>query len=600
MATLLGSKLTEVESSIIGVNSSVTGKKWVLRDIDERMALMLSQRFSLPEIVGRILANRGINAETASQFLNPTLRDSLPDPNCLVDMEKAVERLFTAIVKSESIAVFGDYDVDGATSSALICRFFSQIGINVRVYIPDRISEGYGPNWPALKKLKEDNINLVITVDCGITAFDVLEKADKSNLDVIVLDHHVAEPELPKALAIVNPNRLDDDSELGILAAVGVSFLMLVALNRHLRNAKWYHDNSLVEPNLLGLLDLVALGTVCDVVKLSGLNRAFVKQGLSILSQRKNTGLRELADISKIDQRPSAYHAGFVLGPRINAGGRVGESWLGARLLTTEDQNEAKGIALRLDNYNCERQQIEQTVLDEALTLAEEETDKPIIIISSDRWHAGVIGIVASRIKDKYARPCILIGFDDLTGKGSGRSIDGIDLGSVVISARQNGIIESGGGHKMAAGLTLQKANLPSLKKFLIEKVGQLMEQVNPKPSLYVDSIITLNGVNQDLTTAIQMVAPFGSGNPEPRFIFESIRIIKADIVGDRHIRCILTDSSKKNFKAIAFRAVGEPIGDALLNTHGLPVHITGKIRENIWRGKNEMQIIIEDVAKLN
>ena len=600
MAIVKGLKHKEKETSAIGVNSSITGKKWIVRDVDERMALMLSQRFSLPEIVGRVLANRGVNIESAKQFLNPTLRECLPDPNCLIDMEKAVNRILNAILNSESIAVFGDYDVDGATSSALICRFFSQIGINLRVYIPDRISEGYGPNWPAFKRLKEDNIDLVITVDCGITSFDVLEKAAQSELDVIVLDHHVAEPGLPKALAIVNPNRLDDKSELGTLAAVGVSFLVMVALNRRLRDSRWYHNNSINEPNLLGLLDLVALGTVCDVVNLSGLNRAFVKQGLSILSQRKNTGLKALADISKIDQRPSAYHAGFVLGPRINAGGRVGESWLGARLLTTEDQNEAEGIALRLDNYNSERQQIEQRVLDEALNLAEEEIDNPIIIVSSDRWHAGVIGIVASRIKEKYARPSILIGFEGLTGKGSGRSIDGIDLGSVIISARQNGIIESGGGHKMAAGLTLHKDNLPSFKKFLIEKIGLLMEQVNPKPSLYADSIITLNGANQELTTAIQMVAPFGSGNPEPRFIFESIRIIKADIVGGSHIRCILTDSSKKSFKAIAFRALGEPIGDALLNTHGLPLHITGKIRENAWQGRNEMQIIIEDIAKVN
>ena len=599
MPTRLNVEQNEATSSTLGVHSSIAGKRWLLREVNERMALMLSQRLSLPEIVGRILANRGVDVESAQQFLHPTLRDSLPDPNCLLDMEKAVERLSEAINKSESIAVFGDYDVDGATSSALIYKFFSKIGIKIRIYIPDRITEGYGPNWPALNKLKEDKIDLVITVDCGITAFDALEKASKENLDVIVLDHHAAEPQLPKALAIVNPNRLDDKSELGILAAVGVSFLMLVALNRHLRETSWYNDNSLIEPNLLELLDLVALGTVCDVVKLSGLNRAFVKQGLTIVSQRKNTGLRELADISKIDQRPSAYHAGFVLGPRINAGGRVGESWLGARLLSTEDKNEAKDIALRLDNYNAERQKIEQTVLEEALSLAEKEIDNPIIIVSSDRWHAGVIGIVASRIKDKYSRPCILIGFDGVTGKGSGRSIDGIDLGSVVIAARQKGLIESGGGHKMAAGLTLQKKNLASLKKFLFEKIGLLMAQENPKPTLYVDSIITLNGANDELVTAIQMVAPFGSGNPEPRFVFESVRIIRADIVGASHIRCILSDSSKKNFKAIAFRAVGEPIGDALLNTHGFPVHIAGKIRENTWQGRNEMQIIIEDVAKI-
>ncbi|MFT5180728.1 MAG: single-stranded-DNA-specific exonuclease [Alphaproteobacteria bacterium] len=590
-------------SSSIDVTRSVTGRRWLFRDSDERAGLMLAQRLDLPEVVGRMLAARGVDVEGAPHFLEPTLRDALPDPNCLRDMDRAVARLITAIKDAETIAIFGDYDVDGATSSALLARFFAAIGAPVRIYIPDRIREGYGPNAPALLRLWDEGIKLVITVDCGITAFEPLADAAQAGLDVIVVDHHVAEPQLPAAAAVINPNRLDDTSELGMLAAVGVSFLLAVALNRGLRDAGWYAKGGHSEPNLLNLLDLVALGTVCDVVKLNGLNRAFVAQGLRVMARRHNTGLAALADAAHITEKPSEYHAGFILGPRVNAGGRVGEASLGARLLSTKDPAEAAELARQLDGFNAERQAIEAEVLEEALAQVEAagdvESSAPLIIIAGEGWHAGVIGIVASRLKEKYARPALVIGLDGDTGKGSGRSVDGVDLGSAVIAARQAGLIVNGGGHKMAAGLTVERSKIPELKTFLNERVGAALAQGRAVPTLNVDAQVRLGGATTELIAAIQQIAPFGAGNPEPRFVLPAVRVVKADVVGKGHVRCILSDDGKSRLKAIAFRAAGEPLGDALLQTSGMPLHLAGKIRLDTWQGREGVQFLIDDAAEL-
>ena len=582
----------------------MTGRRWVYRASDDRAGLMLAQRLGLPEVVGRLLAARGVDIDSAQRFLNPTLRDALPDPNCLKDMDRAVDRLIAALQASEPIAIFGDYDVDGATSSALLARFFAAAGAPVRIYIPDRIREGYGPNAPALLRLRAEGIKVVITVDCGITAFEALSDAAQADLDVIVVDHHVAEPRLPAAAAVINPNRLDDESGLGMLAAVGVSFLLAVALNRGLREAGWYKADGRSEPDLLNLLDLVALGTVCDVVRLEGLNRAFVTQGLRVMARRRNTGLAALADTARIGEKPSEYHAGFILGPRVNAGGRVGEASLGARLLTTGDAAEASELAQALDSFNAERQAIEAEVLEEALAaVAGEGSEAPLVFVAGEGWHAGVIGIVASRLKDKYARPALVIGLDGDIGKGSGRSVDGVDLGSAVIAARQAGLLINGGGHKMAAGLTVERGKLSELREFIGERIGAAVAAGQATPTLNVDASVRLAGATTALVAAIQQLAPFGAGNPEPRFVLPLVRVAKADVVGKGHVRCILTGNDggggKGRLKAIAFRAAGEPLGDALLNTSGMALHLAGKIRADTWQGRDGVQFIIDDAAQM-
>jgi len=587
----------------IEVARSVTGRRWLSRQGDDRAGLMLAQRLGLPEVVGRLLAARGVDIDAAGQFLNPTLRDALPDPSCLMDMDRAVARLIAAVQNSEPIAIFGDYDVDGATSSALLARFFAAAGAPARIYIPDRIREGYGPNAPALLGLRAEGIKLVITVDCGITAFEALDAAALAELDVIVVDHHVAEPRLPAAAAVINPNRLDDTSGLGMLAAVGVSFLLAVALNRGLRDAGWYKQAGRGEPDLLSLLDLVALGTVCDVVRLEGLNRAFVTQGLRVMARRHNTGLAALSDTAHINEKPSEYHAGFILGPRVNAGGRVGEASLGARLLTTGDAAEAAQLAQQLDGFNAERQAIEAAVLEEALAFVAEgahaDTGAPLIFVAGEGWHPGVIGIVASRLKEKYQRPALVIGLDGDSGKGSGRSIEGVDLGSAIIAARQAGLLINGGGHKMAAGLTVARDRLSDLQAFLNERIGAAVAAGEAAPTLNVDASIRLGGATAELIAAIQQLAPFGAGNPEPRFVLPGVRVATADVVGKGHVRCILSDGGKGRLKAIAFRAAGEPLGEALLNTRGLALQLAGKIRLDTWQGREGVQFIIDDAAQI-
>ncbi len=572
--------------------------------MDDRAGLALAQTSGLPEIAARALAARGIDADTLDAFLEPTLRDALPDPSSLRDMDKAVARLVRAITDGERIGIFGDYDVDGATSTALLTRFFQALGRTVSVYIPDRITEGYGPNTAALLRLKqEEKVDVVITVDCGITAHGPLADAAAAGLDVIVVDHHVAEPKLPEAAAVVNPNRLDDDSGCGQLAAVGVTFLLVVALNRALRDAFWYGEGH-AAPDLMSWLDLVALGTVCDVVPLTGVNRALVTQGLKVMARRNNPGIAALADIARIDSRPDAYHAGYVLGPRVNAGGRVGESGLGARLLATGDVAEAAAIAARLDGYNKERQAIEAAVLEAALAQGEAqagpgaESDVPVIMAASEGWHPGVIGIVAGRLRERFNRPACVVAIDGPLAKGSGRSIPGVALGPAIIAAQQAGLLVNGGGHAMAAGFTVETARLDEFRAFLDDHVTGQLGGAPPVAELGIDGALTPEGATVDLIELLDKIGPFGAGNPRPRFAFAGVRVVRSDIVGADHVRCFVTSSGGgKRLKSIAFRAAGTALGRALADPTGAPLNIAGHLQIDRWQGAENAQLIIEDAS---
>jgi len=662
------------QPAVLGIERSLGGRRWQTRtgstpEADERLGMALAQRLDLPEIVGRLLANRGVTPETAGDFLEPSLKAALPDPSHLRDMDAAVERIVTALENREPTAVFGDYDVDGATSAALLHRYFAELGRPLRLYVPDRIAEGYGPNADALLRLHGEGIRLVLTVDCGISAHEPLAAAQSAGLDVVVLDHHVAEPALPPAVAVVNPNRLDEDSPHTALAAVGVTFLLLVALNRALRErgrfegqpepdliglldlvalgtvcdvvplrglnrvlvaqglkvmarrrnlglraladvARMasapgaYHAGFLLGPRVnaggrIGLLDLVALGTVCDVVPLRGLNRVLVAQGLKVMARRRNLGLRALADVARMASAPGAYHAGFLLGPRVNAGGRIGRADLGARLLTTDDPAEARRLAEELDRFNTERRDIEKAVLAAALGDAEAQAaeGQPLVLVAGEGWHPGVIGIVASRIVERVNRPACVVALDGAAGKGSCRSIAGVDLGAAVIAARQAGLLVNGGGHRMAAGLTVEAGKVEALHGFLCERVERAVATAGAVRTLGIDAVLTPSAATRALQEQIDRVGPFGAGNPEPRFALSGARIAKADVVGDNHVRCFLADAQGGRLKAIAFRSLGEPLGDALLKAGGGALTLAGKLRADDWKGREDVQFLIDDGA---
>ena len=586
----------QVNQAFLGVERSLTGRRWRGRPSDERLGLAIAQRFSLPEIVGRLLAGRGIGPEAAEAFLNPRLRDLLPDPSQFKDMDKAAERLARAVEAGEGIAVFGDYDVDGATSAALLSRFFAGAGRAIRVYIPDRMKEGYGPNLPALLKLKAEGIAVAITVDCGITAFEVLAAAAEAGLETIVVDHHAAEATLPRAAAVINPNRLDQERGHGQLAAVGVAFLLAVAVNRALRQRGWYGPTR-SEPDLKQWLDLVALGTICDVVPLTGLNRALVTQGLKVMAGRGNIGLAALADVARLDEAPGTYHAGFILGPRVNAGGRVGEAALGARLLATADSVEAAEIARRLDAYNTERKQIEEGVLAAAIEAVESEMAPGLVYAAGEGWHPGVIGIVASRLKERYGRPACVVAVADGIGKGSGRSVQGVDLGAAVIAARQAGLLINGGGHPMAAGFTVPADRVADLHAFLAARLGAGLNGEAPRPTLDLDAALQPGAATPELIAQLERLAPFGSGNAEPRFALPAMRVMRADRAGEAHVRCILAGSDGARLKAIAFRSLENGLGRALLQPSGPALHLAGHLRADRWQGRNSVQFLIEDGA---
>ena len=584
--------------TVFGVERSICGRRWRLRAADRSEGQAVAERLALPEIVGRLLAQRGIDHNDAPGFLAPRLREQLPDPSHLRDMEVAAARLVRAVREGETIAVFGDYDVDGATSAALLLRFFAAVGGRTRVYVPDRLREGYGPNTPALLRLHAEGARVVVTVDCGTNAHLPLAEVAAAGLEVIVVDHHVAEPLLPRAAAIVNPNRLDEESPHGALAAVGVAFLLVVAVNRALRRAGWYARGR-AEPDLMGWLDLVALGTVCDVVPLAGLNRAFVAQGIKVARRNANPGLAALAAIAGVSEPLDAYHLGFVFGPRVNAGGRVGAADLGARLLATDDPALAADLAQRLDAHNRERRDIETRTLEAAIAMVEEAAQPPALVFAAATdWHPGVIGIVASRLKERYERPACVVALGDGIGRGSGRSIAGLPLGPAVIAARQAGLLINGGGHAMAAGFTVAAERLDALREFLVERLGDGLDRGRLVPELRVDAALSLGAAQAELISHIERLAPFGAGNPEPRFVLPAVRVVHTEAVGNGHLRCTLANPlDTARLRAIAFRTVGTPLGQFLAETRGAAVHVAGHLRRDTWRGGDAVQLLIDDAA---
>ena len=585
----------EATAALFGVERSLAGKRWRLAPADDRLALALAQRLELPELIGRILAARGVGLDAAADFLNPTLAAGLPDPEHLEDMDKAADRLVAAVGAGERIAVFGDYDVDGATAAALLTRFLAAVGAETTVYIPDRRREGYGPNAPALLELRRQGAAVAVTVDCGTTAHEALAAAAEAGLDVIVVDHHSPESRLPPAHAVVNPNRLDDASPHGQLAAVGVAFLLVVAVSRRLRQAGWYRDRA--EPDLRLWLDLVALGTVCDVVPLIGVNRVLVAQGLKVMAWRGNAGLAALADIAGLDGPPDAYHAGFVLGPRVNAGGRVGEAGMGARLLSTDDPAEARRLAGRLNEFNLERRRIEADVLAQAIDTAERQGvgAHPVVFVAGEGWHVGVIGIVASRLAERYHRPACVVAVADGVGKGSGRSVAGIDLGAAVLAARRADLLTAGGGHPMAAGFTVAAEGVAALRQFLADRLAPPAEGAGPE--LRLDAALQPSAATPALVETLARLGPFGAGNPQPRFALANVRLLKADVVGDGHLRCLVTGEGGGRLKAIAFRAMDGALGPGLRQRSGAAVHLAGHLRPDNWRGREGVQLIIDDAA---
>ena len=577
--------------------SSISGKSWILKRYNQEDITFIKENFSLDEITSKLLSIRKIKKEDINSFLNPSIKNFLPNPNILMDMEKSSARAGKSIINNDKIGIFGDYDVDGATSTALLGNYFSELDLNYEIYIPDRKKDGYGPSKNSFQHLINKNVKLIFTVDCGTLSFEAIEFAKKNKIDVIVLDHHQSEIKLPEAFSVVNPNRIDDKSNLKYLCAAGVSFMFLVSLNKYLRSKNWFKKKNLIEPNLLNYLDLVSLGTVCDVVPLIGLNRAIVKQGLKIIKSKKNLGIKTLLDICKIETNPSVYHLGYMLGPRINAGGRVGKCSHGANLLLNKDPKSTFKIASELDLFNKERQMLEKSLLQKILDQTKKNLNDPVLIISGNNWHEGVIGIVAARIKDKFNKPVIIISIDGDVGKASARSIVGFDIGSIIISATQEKIILKGGGHKMAGGFSIKVENIEKLKDFIFRKFKNINENLSIRKPLLLDSVISPSAVNMDFYNKISLLQPFGSGNPEPRFMIENLNTINGKVVGDKHIKSVLIGEDGSTIKSIAFNATDNDLGAYLLNKNKKTFNIAGKLSLNEWRGQSNVEFIIDDIS---
>ncbi|HVY56290.1 MAG TPA: single-stranded-DNA-specific exonuclease RecJ [Xanthobacteraceae bacterium] len=587
----------------LGVESSATGRLWRDR-LDERAsarALAMVQRHGLPELLARVVAGRGIEVDAVDAFLDPSIKRMLPDPYVVNSMQAAAERIADAIVDGEQVAIFGDYDVDGATASALLARFLRFAGSEPLVHIPDRIFEGYGPNSEAIRSLAARGARLLVTVDCGTTSHEPLAEAARLGLDVVVIDHHQADEQLPPAVAVVNPNRLDDLSGLGHLAAVGLTFLTVIAVNRELRRRGFWNEGR-PEPDLLGLLDLVALGTVADVVPLRDLNRAFVAKGLIAMRRRDGVGLTALMDVSRLSGPPEPWHLGFLLGPRINAGGRIGRADLGARLLLEDDPIEAAMIAAELDRLNRERQAVEQATLAqahaEALAALGLEEKGATIVTAAEGWHPGVVGLVAARLKERFGRPAFAIALGPgETGTGSGRSIAGVDLGRAVRHALAGGLLLKGGGHAMAAGVTLRTSALQAFRAFLEETLAPAVEAARREDALRIDAAITAAAATTELCATLARAGPFGAGNPEPVLALPSHTLAHAEVIGQAHVRARLRSGDGHSLQAIAFRAAGQKLGEALLQHRGQPVHVAGSLSVDRWQGEERVQLRILDVA---
>ena len=576
---------------------SISGKQWIYKKFDSSYVNFLKENYFLDEITARLLSIRNIDKKYIDSFLKPSIKNLVPNPNCLRDMDKTSQRILKAINRNEKIGIFGDYDVDGASSTALLGNYFKLIQQDFEIYIPDRKSEGYGPSVKSFQKLIDKNVNLIITVDCGTMSFDAIDFANSKKIDVIVLDHHQSEINLPNAFSIINPNRIDDNSKLKYLCAAGVCFMTLISLNTLLRKSNWFIKKKIYEPDLINFLDLVSLGTICDVVPLIGLNRAIVKQGLKIINLKKNLGLKTLMDVCKIENKTSTYHLGYVIGPRINAGGRVGKCSHGAKLLLNNSPKESFQIANELEKFNSERKKLEKDLLNVALNTVDKSINDPVLVLYGDDWHEGVIGIIASRIKDKFNKPTIIISLNNKMGKASARSIVGFDMGEAILSALQNKILIKGGGHKMAGGFSIEVEKIEKFKKFIIKKFNKKNMVNFNKNCLYLDSLISASALNLEFYKKIEILAPFGSGNPEPKFLLEGTKVIKSMVVGEKHIKSILLTKDGSNIKTITFNAIETDLGQFLLNNRTNIFDIVGKLSLNEWKGEKNVEFIIDDIS---
>ena len=578
-------------------NISLLGKNWIYKKYDHDYVNFLKENYLIDEITAKLLSIRNIEKKYIQSFLKPSIKHSIANPYDMKDMNKAIDRIIKAINEKETIGIFGDYDVDGATSTALIGNYLDLIKHKFEIYIPDRTSEGYGPSIKSFKKLIEKKISLILTVDCGTMSFEAIDYANNHNVDVIVLDHHQSEIRLPKAYSLINPNRFDDNSDLNYLCAAGVCFMTLVSLNTNLRNSNWFIKNKIKEPNLLEFLDLVSLGTICDVVPLIGLNRAIVKQGLKILNKKKNLGIKTLLDICKVEKSMSTHLLGYVIGPRINAGGRVGKCSHGANLLLNKDPKETFKIASELEQFNSERKKIENELLNIVLNSISENINDPVLILSGNNWHEGIIGIVAARIKEKFNKPTIIISFKDGIGKASARSITSFDIGSVILSAVQNNILIKGGGHKMAGGFSIYENKINEFKNFILKRFEKDINKHTKKNNLYLDSLITTSAINFEFYKKIDILSPFGSGNPEPKFTLENLNIIKSSVVGEKHIKTLLSGKDGTVIKAISFNSIDTDLGQFLLNNKSKMFNVAGKLSLNEWKGEKNVEFIIDDIS---
>src|SRR4051794_31388339 len=590
-------------SAFLGVERSVTGRIWRARleARGEARAMMMAQRHGVSELLARILAGRDVEVDAVQEFLDPTVRRLMPDPDTLTDMAKAATRIADAIERRELIAIFGDYDVDGATSTAVLAKFLRHCGLEPLIHIPDRLFEGYGPNTEAVRALAEKGTQLLITVDCGTTSIAPLVDAKKLGLDVVIVDHHQVDEELPPADALVNPNRQDDLSGLNHLAACGLVFMTVVAVNRELRKRGFWHVLR-PEPDLLDSLDLVALGTVADVVPLKGLNRAFVCKGLLAMRRREHVGLTALMDAARLTGPPECWHLGFLLGPRINAGGRIGRADLGVRLLLEDDPTEAGALAAELDRLNRERQVIEQATLAqaeaEAMAALGIEEKGAVVVTAGQGWHPGVVGLVAARLKERYGRPAFAIALEPGgIGTGSGRSITGVDLGSAVRQAVADGLLIKGGGHAMAAGVTIAPDKLAAFRAFLEEALHESVEKARHEDCLEIDGAVSAAGATVTMLNDVGRAGPFGAGHPEPVFALPSHTLAYAEEVGQSHVRARLRAGDGTMLNAIAFRAASKPLGAALIENRGRNVHVAGTLSIDRWNGEERVQLRLTDLA---
>ena len=581
-------------ASFLDVDSSCRGLRWQARCQDEAAVTELEQVKSLDNLTSRLLAGRGIDPDAAEEFLNPSLRGSMPDPSTMQDMNKAAALIMDAVQAKQKITVFADYDVDGGTSAAQLIKWGRGFGVEIGLYVPDRVKEGYGPSVEAFKQLKSEGNDLVVTVDCGAAAQTALEAAKDLGLPIVVIDHHLMHGSLPPCSALVNPNREDDTSGLGHLAAAGVTFMLLVALNREARK-RGLED----VPNLLDLLGLTALGTLCDVVSLTSLNRAIVAQGLKVLSKGGNIGVNALADVAGTNAPYTTYHCGFILGPRINAGGRIGKAEMGAEMLSTENAQLAYSHAAELDRVNTARKTLQDQMINEALEEAFKlPEDDAVIIVNMEGWHPGVIGIVAGRLKDRFDKPAIVIGVNEEgLGKGSGRSLSGVNLGEAITQAKEAGLLLSGGGHAMAGGLTVEASKVPELTKFLNKILKDEVIEARKNLSLKIDALIAPSAANQSLIKRIEDVGPYGAGNPQPLFAFSDLRIAYAQRVRGGHVRCSFEDGLGGRINGICFRADETGLDQILLDPNAPRVHVAGRLKADSWKGRSKIDLQLVDLA---